>query len=67
MKPEVIFGMHAGKVWLALKSKGPLSADALSKTTKLKLNEVFAALGWLGREGKIDIIAEKQMTLYKLL
>ena len=66
MKPEEIFGVNAGKVWHALKEKGALSANAIAKQTKLKLNEVFGALGWLGREGKIEIIKDRKGLLYKL-
>lgn len=67
MKPEEVFGVNAGKVWSALHTKGPLTIAALSKETGLKPNEVFGALGWLGREGKIEIIEEKGKTLYKLI
>lgn len=67
MKPEEIFGINAGKVWRVLKSKGALSASAIAKQAGLKVNEVFGALGWLGREGKIEIINSKKGTLYKLI
>ena len=67
MKPEEIFGINAGKVWQVLKSKGPLSATNISKATNLKSNDVFGALGWLGREGKIQIISNKQGNVYKLI
>lgn len=67
MKPEEFFGINAGKVWHVLKEKGPLSAKAISKETGLKIQDVFGALGWLGREGKIEIIEEKGRLLYKLI
>lgn len=67
MKPEEVFGVNAGKVWNALKAKGPLSVAAIAKETGLKQNDVFGALGWLGREGKIEIIEDKGKTLYKLV
>lgn len=60
------FGANAGKVWNALKSKGPLSLDEIMKDTQLKMEEVFGALGWLGREGKIQIIDEGKDLFYKL-
>ena len=66
MKPEEVFGVNAGKVWHALKSNGVLTAQAIVKKTKLKITDVYAALGWLGREGKIEIIKEKKKVLYKL-
>jgi Winged helix-turn-helix domain (DUF2582) len=67
MKPEAVFGVNAGKVWSTLKSKGQLSLDGIVKSTKLKPTEVSGALGWLGREGKIDIIEENNVKEYKLL
>ncbi|MEM7826327.1 MAG: winged helix-turn-helix domain-containing protein [Candidatus Aenigmatarchaeota archaeon] len=67
MKPEEVFGVNAGKVWNALNSKGPLTISAISKETGLKPNEVYGALGWLGREGKIEIIEDKGKILYKLV
>jgi len=67
MRPEDIFGVNAGKVWNVLKRKGLMNAQAISKESKLKTNEVFGALGWLGREGKIQIVNEKKKTLYKLI
>ena len=67
MKPEAVFGINAGKVWDTLKSNGPLSADAIAKATKLKAKDVFGALGWLGREGKIEIVSEKNNHQYKLV
>ncbi|HKZ45340.1 MAG TPA: winged helix-turn-helix domain-containing protein [archaeon] len=66
MKPEEMFGLNAGKVWQFLKSKGASTAVVISKETKLKANDVFGALGWLGREGKIQIISNKKVIQYKL-
>lgn len=67
MKPEEVFGANAGKVWHTLKSKGPLSAVSISKETGLKINDVFGSLGWLGREGKIEVINSKKGIIYKLV
>jgi uncharacterized protein (DUF2336 family) len=66
MKPEEVFGVNAGKVWNALKQNGAMTANAIAKATGLKVNEVFGALGWLGRENKIAIIEDKKGVLYKL-
>ena len=54
-------GTWAGSVWTALNSaeEATLTMKALKKATKLKEKEIFAALGWLGREGKVAI-AEKE-------
>ncbi|MFH1126907.1 MAG: winged helix-turn-helix domain-containing protein [archaeon] len=63
---EVEFGESAGKVWTALNSKGDKSATELAKETKLKPNDVYIALGWLSREGKITAIKKKTGITYGL-
>ena len=68
MKPEEIFGVMAGKVWHVLNSNSkPLSISEIMKLGKLKRDDVFAGLGWLGREGKIEIIKGKKGSMYKLI
>lgn len=54
MNVETI-GAYAGLVWNALNESGTLSVKQVKKITKLKDKEVFAAFGWLAREGKINI------------
>lgn len=54
MNVETI-GASAGLVWSALNESGVLSVKQLKKVTKLKDKEIFAAFGWLAREGKISI------------
>ena len=54
MNTEVI-GTNAGSVWVALNTADTLGVKHIKKMTKLKDKEVFAALGWLAREGKINI------------
>jgi hypothetical protein len=48
------FGENAGLVWNAL-ANGKQEIKALKKATKLNDKEVYAALGWLAREGKVEI------------
>lgn len=48
-------GTYAGLVWQALAEADVLGTKQIKKITKLKEKEVFAALGWLGREGKISV------------
>lgn len=50
-----IIGTNAGTVWVALNDAQALGVKQLKKITKLKDKEVYAALGWLAREGKIEI------------
>ncbi len=54
MNTETI-GMYAGSVWVALNNANALGVKQIKKMTKLKDKEVYAALGWLAREGKIEI------------
>ena len=45
----------AGLVWNALNESDVLGLKQLKKISKLKDKEVFAAIGWLAREGKVAI------------
>ena len=46
-------GENAGLVWGALQN-GAQGLKALKKATKLKNEDLFLALGWLAREGKVS-------------
>lgn len=59
MNTEVI-GANAGTVWVALSGAEALGIKQLKKITKLKDKEVYAALGWLAREGKINITPDPE-------
>lgn len=48
-------GTWAGLVWAALNENGALGIKGLKKATKLKEKELYAALGWLAREDKLNI------------
>ena len=52
---ELIFGVNAGIVWKALNQNVPMTIDDLIKATALKREEIYGALGWLGRENKISV------------
>lgn len=53
MNIEVI-GQNAGRVWEALNTGELLGTKQIKKITKLKDKELYAALGWLARENKIN-------------
>lgn len=53
-------GTYAGSVWVALNSADALGVKQLKKITKLKDKEVYAALGWLAREGKVNIATDPE-------
>jgi hypothetical protein len=52
---ESIFGVNAGIVWNALNLNSPMTIDDLVKSTTLNPEEIYSALGWLGRENKISL------------
>lgn len=53
-------GTAAGAVWQALSAADALGVKQIKKVTKLKKEEIFAALGWLAREGKVNIDADPE-------
>lgn len=48
-------GFNAGKVWTVLHENGRLNLKDVKKQTKLTEKEIYAALGWLAREHKVEI------------
>ena len=55
-------GENAGLIWNALQS-GALTMKALKKATKLKNDELYLALGWLAREGKVSFTEGEDLTI----
>lgn len=53
MNTETI-GQNAGLVWEALNVGEALGTKRIKKITKLKDKELYAALGWLAREDKVN-------------
>ncbi len=48
------FGTNAGSVWTVLNNaEGAKSLKEVKKLCKLTEKDMYAALGWLAREGKI--------------
>lgn len=48
-------GTGAGLIWKALAEADAVGTKQLKKITKLKDKELYASLGWLAREGKVDL------------
>lgn len=50
-------GTWAGEVYKAVESTGTktLGLKGIKKATKLKKDAIMAAIGWLGREGKVTV------------
>jgi hypothetical protein len=53
-------GETAGAVWHALNDSGPLSLAKLVERVGGNRDVVMQAVGWLAREGKIDIAETKR-------
>lgn len=48
-------GFNAGKIWGVLaKQQTDVGISALARLTRINVNDVFAAVGWLAREDKIE-------------
>ena len=62
-------GAWAGVVYKALENSDTrmLGMKLLKKSTKLKKDELMAAIGWLGREGKITIAQNDEEAVVSLV
>jgi hypothetical protein len=49
-----VIGKDAGKIWHTLEIWGEVDAMSLSRLSRIVEHDVFTAVGWLAREGKID-------------
>ena len=58
-------GENAGLVWGALQN-GAQGVKAIKKATKLKNEELYLALGWLAREGKLNFQEAEADTIVAL-
>ena len=47
-------GKDAGKIWRTLEIWGEVDAQSLSRLSRIVEQDVFTAMGWLAREGKVD-------------
>jgi hypothetical protein len=53
-------GETAGKLWQALSDEGPQTVVQLKNKLKAPNEFLFFALGWLAREGKVEIVPAKK-------
>jgi len=53
-------GTTAGKVWSYLTEHGKVSLSALEKGVDEPRSVVYMAIGWLAREGKVEIHREER-------
>jgi hypothetical protein len=47
-------GKDAGKIWRTLEIWGEVDVLSLSRLSRIVEHDVFTAVGWLAREGKVD-------------
>lgn len=66
MNIEMI-GNNAGLIWNALNENKTLSVKEIKKATKLKEKPLYAALGWLARESKINLEETEEDIVVTLL
>jgi len=60
-------GEIAGRIWKYLDANGECSLASLKKYLELKPDQVTLALGWLAREGKVDLKKSGTSVKVKLL
>lgn len=60
-------GINAGKVWTILDENGRLNVKVIKKAAKLTDKDLYAALGWLAREGKVALDIEDKETYATLI
>jgi hypothetical protein len=60
-------GQTAGLVWNYLRSNGECSLSALEKGVQAPKSMISMAVGWLAREGKIDIKDTKRTIRISLI
>ncbi|KAA6301832.1 MAG: hypothetical protein EZS26_001995 [Candidatus Ordinivivax streblomastigis] len=65
MKEKI--GIDAGSVWSVLSESGAKSLKELKKLAKLTEKDLYAALGWLAREGKLSFEDQEGETYVTLL
>jgi hypothetical protein len=61
-----LFGIKAGIVWKALNQNGASNIFNLVKATSLSREEVYGALGWLGRENKLVMERKGRAMVFSL-
>jgi predicted transcriptional regulator len=59
----VKIGENAGKIWRLLDAEGEVNTKYISKLLQMEEKDVQSALGWLAREGKIQIKRVKKTNL----
>lgn len=59
-------GEMAGKVWSTLNEKGSMTVAKLKTALSADTFELNAAIGWLAREDKVDVVKTKSTVTVSL-
>jgi hypothetical protein len=62
----VRIGEVAGIVWRTLSDQGPMTMAKLTKIVGEPRDTVMQAVGWLAREGKLDIVNQRRSLVISL-
>ncbi|MDD5686889.1 MAG: winged helix-turn-helix domain-containing protein [Elusimicrobia bacterium] len=62
-----VVGENAGKVWQVLHTKGQSNLDELKNGTSLDDKNLYMALGWLAKEGKVKIEQKQKQIAVSLI
>lgn len=60
-------GTNAGKIWTLLDEAGNQNVKDLKKSVKLTDKDLYAALGWLAREGKVTLTTKEKELFVSLM
>jgi hypothetical protein len=63
---ETDIGHTAGIVWRYLSERGETSLSKLKQETKVADQILFMAVGWLAREGKLEIMRDGRVLKLRL-
>ena len=56
-------GIDAGRVWNVLNEEDSKTLKEVKKSLKMTDKEIYAAIGWLAREGKLVFIEKEELYL----
>ena len=66
MNEETRIGKMARRIWFALANRGEMTPGELEMTVDTSPQILDLALGWLAREGRVEILAENAGTKGRL-
>lgn len=62
-----VIGQSAGQIWEYLNNNGESTLTKMKKDLDLKSNFADLGIGWLAREGKVDVSKKGASTVIKLV